>query len=108
MSLSADRMTKAVKARRFRPGHEPEWIAKAWTFNDPDDASLPSAEQDEPVELGGLEEGDAFAFADGSGHGIVTGRATGLAMTRIEDGAGHRYVPPTTPVIRSAPLGGVL
>ena len=105
MTIIADRIQKATRARRFRDGYEPSWIHKADTFNPPE-AKLPSAEPDQPVELGALEEGDAFAYADGSGHGIVTGAATGIAMTQVDTGTGNRYVSATTPVVCSAPERG--
>jgi hypothetical protein len=100
MSLISDRIQKVTKARRWRDGHEPSWVTKAEFPNA--DSPLPSNVPDDPVQVGTLRQGDAFAFADGSGHGIVTGKATGLGMTMVDAGIGNCYIASTRLVIPSA------
>jgi hypothetical protein len=100
MTIIQDRITKATRARRFQDGYEPDWVRKAETFNPPE-AKLPSAEPDQPVEIGSLGEGDAFQIVGGA-HGIVTGAPrNGLALVNV--GVGNRYIAGTTLVIQSAP-----
>lgn len=106
MNLIADRIQKAAAARRYRPGYgPPESVRKmaAWTFNPPE-AKLPSAEPDQPVEVGSLAEGNTFQIVGGS-HGIVKAPARN-GFVLINDGGVDRYVVASTAVIRSAPEPG--